>query len=163
MKLISTTCGVAVSDRYSQNGIGTFGIVIADPQNKQKIKKKISNRVCGNPGTLSSYRAEARGFLPLQWESIYPSSFYCDNKAVVDSIPNHIPLHPLVPEWDLLEPIWQYCHEFKIQCKNVKTHQDANKNKHEMSPIEILNCKDCKLAKTALAPRLPLFSLMTFQ
>ena len=83
----------------------------------------ISERIFGNPGTMSSFRAEAGGVHhTVTRQPELPESLYGHNKAVINTIQEPSPLHTLTPEWDLLEPTRQVINKNGIKCKHVKSH-----------------------------------------
>lgn len=95
---------------------------------KIHVTRTFLRRTYANPGSLNSYRAEAAGASHLIVdENIVPSTYHGDNISVVNAISSPVPLKPLCPEWDVLEPTRIKVQEHSIQCKHVKGYQDRKK------------------------------------
>lgn len=94
----------AVSDGSVKNGEGTFGWITG---NYTQILATGSGWVEAPPGLITSYQAEAQGLVDLiQQRGIDKDTrIFLDNLAVIGKVNQTTALHPLHPEWDLLEPI----------------------------------------------------------
>ena len=107
-------------------------------------------KVEGNVTTMSSYRAEAQGMASciqdLDNAELSHMTLWMDNAGVVQRVNRQYPVHPLQPEWDLIEPLRLKTKQMGMQVWHVKGHQD----KTNKSPIEIkLNHEADKLATEA--------------
>ena len=91
------TSQITFSDGSANCGIGSCGIILTD--SSMQVKNiTINERVYGNPGTMSPFRAEAGGtHHTLQLQKDLPHSIYFDNKSVLNAIQATEPLHPLTP------------------------------------------------------------------
>ena len=105
-------------------GHGTYGWIKAT---QQEIQSQGLGRVAGGLGTMSSFRAEAQGVASLLAhsldEEIQGAILHLGNKGVVGSMQQTRLIHPLQPEWDLLEVSRKRLHQRKVQTYHVKGHQ----------------------------------------
>ena len=113
---------ILVSDGSVINGEGTYGWVRAT---NRDVLETSSGKVPGNHQT-SSYRAEAQGVADGIFTSALPDKLrvYLDNEGVVKNLTKTWPIHPLKPEWELVEPTRQYVQQHSIQVHHVRGHQD---------------------------------------
>ena len=113
-----------VSEGLVVNGQGTYGWVKAT---KKEVIETGMGRVPGNNAT-TSYRVEAQGVIDGLFSGLIPMGLnvYLDNESVVNQLNNTWPLHPLNPEWELLEQTRKLVQEKKLLIQHVKGHQDLN-------------------------------------
>ena len=94
------------SVKYQQ---GTYGFIWKN-QHKEKIKTG-NGWVRGNIDTMNSYRAEAQGMVSciegVDQAQLKKTKLWTDNKSLVKRVNQKYKLHPLLPEWDLIEPLRQ--------------------------------------------------------
>ena len=119
-----TSHSILVSDGSVINGEGTFGWVRAT---KQDVLETSKGLVTGNHQT-SSYRAEAQGVADGIFTTSLPAKLhvYLDNEGVVKNLNKTWPIHPLKPEWELVEPTRQYVQKHAIVVQHVRGHQDLH-------------------------------------
>ena len=83
--------------------------------------------VTGGPGTMNSFRAEAQGVASILAnstnEEIQGAQLYLDNQGVVRRLQQIWPIHPLRPEWKLIEPSRQRLQTCHVNTYHVKGHQ----------------------------------------
>lgn len=106
-----------------KHGKGTFGWVKG---NYTQILERGTGNVEGTPGLNTSYRAEAQGLADLITSGGIDSDtqIYLDNIAVIGKVNRTHQLHPLHPEWDILEPTRKRVQSNRLVIRHVKGHQD---------------------------------------
>ena len=104
------------------NGDGTYGWVKAT---NTTIISTAYGTVTGNHQT-SSYRAEAQGVADGLYSGPHPDNLqvYLDNEGVVKNLNKTWPLHPLQPEWEIMEPTRLQIQSTNITVRHIKGHQD---------------------------------------
>ena len=92
---------------------------------KTEVLETGMGSVPGNDAT-TSYRAEAQGVTDGLFSGPIPAHLqvYLDNESVVNQLNQKWPLHPLKPEWELLEPTRQLVQQENLYIQHVKGHQD---------------------------------------
>lgn len=153
---------MAVSDGSMKYGKGTFAAVFADYMEnfEYTLNQVETGRVPGNPGTISSFQAEAQGAAAVFLKSgLNPKKFLCDNEAFLDALTSTSPLPPLTPEWDIIEPTRQSLKKLMTTCQHVKGYQDDDIEYKMLSPMAELNVQADRKAKKALT--LPYQEILT--
>ena len=117
-----TTARYAVSDGSVKNGKGTFGWVKG---NFTQTLEQGQGQVDGTTGLITSYRAEAQGLADMIHSGgiTKDTQIYLDNTAVVGKVNRKNQLHPLHPEWDILEPTRKKVQKDNLKVQHVKGHQ----------------------------------------
>ena len=117
----STHLATDGSVRY---GCGTYGWVKGTSKG---IQSSGSGHVTGGRGTMNSYRAEAQGVATLMANTedneVQGAYLYLDNQGVVRRLQQVRPIHPLRPEWELLEATRKRLQKCNIKTSHVKGHQ----------------------------------------
>ena len=129
-------CDIIVSDGSFKNGKNTYGIVFHNDDQQQTGRGAIKS----DPDHTSSFRAEAAGAAAaiFRYHRI-PKKYYCDNIALIRQLNNGKPLHPLSPEWELVEPTRKIFVTENVHSAHVKGHQDDDHSNCELSPLAKLN------------------------
>ena len=105
-------------------GEGTYGWLKG---NTSETLDTGSGRVTGGRGTMNWFRAEAQGVASLLDNStdveINQASLYLDNLGVVNRLQQQRPIHPLKPDWEILEGSRRRLHRCQVGTYHVKGHQ----------------------------------------
>ena len=143
-----TRCELIVSDGSVKDGCGGFGAIV---KNNQQLME-YCGRVEGDREKINSYRVEAGGAsIMMVQKKIIPNAFFCDNKSVIQKMSQTKRLHPLAPEWDLLEPLRMLVEDQNVKCSHVKGHRDEEVEEVELRKIEkinILRVRLCSLSSS---------------
>lgn len=115
----------AVSDGSVRHGSGTFRWVTASGR---KIQDTNMGKVEGVTGNMTSFRAEAQGITDLIHTAAVDNKtqMFQDNLSVIEKTNQRYPLHPMQPEWELLEPTRKQVQNRQLQISHVRGHQDID-------------------------------------
>ena len=117
--------GWAVSDGLVKQDLGTYGWVTA---NQTEIQEQNMGLVEGIPGNMTSFWAEAQGITDLVHTAAVDNKtkIFLDNVSVIDKVNQTYPLHPMQPEWELLEPTRRQVETRQLNISHVRGHQDVS-------------------------------------
>ena len=143
-----TSYAMLVSDGSVKNSKGTYGWVQTDAADQVMTG---NGHVLGTPSTMSSYQAEAQGaascLLNLMHHNVVKAKFFSDNESLVKQVQKTRRLHPLQPDWELVEPVRKFANLHQMPTQHVKGHQNPQNPK---TPYEAhLNIQADELANQA--------------